>query len=71
MSKTQSQSGIKNREIEVTEFLHANAIADEDKKKKVTGVFEVTPKHIEGTQLCKVQLPCKYKDKNVTIAVYE
>jgi hypothetical protein len=71
MSKTQSQSGIKSREIEVTEFLHANAIAAEDKKKKVTGVFEVTPKHIEGTQLCEVQLPCKYKDKNVTIAVYE
>jgi len=71
MSKTQSQSGLKSREIEVTEFLHSNAIADEDKKKKVTGVFEVTPKHIEGTQLCEVQLPCKYKDKNVIIAVYE
>jgi hypothetical protein len=65
MSKTQ----IKSREIEITEFLHA--IRTGDSEKKITGVFEVIPKHIEGTQMCEVQLPCKYKDKSITIAVYE
>ena len=37
----------------------------------VTGVFKVTAKHIEGTQMCEIQLPCRYKGKNLTIVVYE
>jgi hypothetical protein len=52
-------------EIEIAKFLNVN------EQYKVTGVFEVIPKHIEGTQMCEVQLPCKYKDKNITIVVYE
>jgi hypothetical protein len=37
----------------------------------LSGTFNVTAKHIEGTQLCSIELPCKYKDKNLTIVVYE
>lgn len=33
-------------------------------------VFIVKAKHIEGTQLCSIELPCKYKDKELTILVY-
>jgi hypothetical protein len=38
---------------------------------KATGAYRVRPKHIEKTRMCQVQLPCKYKDKAVTIVVYE
>lgn len=38
---------------------------------KAPKVFRVTAKHIEGTQMCKIELPCKYKDKELTIVVYE
>jgi hypothetical protein len=40
-------------------------------KSAPSGIFHVTAKHIEGTQMCEVQLPCRYKDKNLTIVVYE
>jgi hypothetical protein len=53
------------QEIEITEFLNAN------EQKEISGVFQVTAKHIEGTQLCSIELPCKYKDKELTIVVYE
>jgi hypothetical protein len=53
----------KTQEIGITEFLNGS--------KNITGVFEVTAKHIEGTEMCSVELPCKYKDKNITVAVYE
>lgn len=36
-----------------------------------TAVYKVKAKHIEGTQLCSIELPCKYKDKELTIVVYE
>ena len=35
------------------------------------GMFKVKAKHIEGTQLCSIELPCKYKDKELTVVVYE
>jgi hypothetical protein len=38
---------------------------------KLSGVFNVTAKHIEGTQMCEVQLPCRYKGKDLVIAVFE
>lgn len=34
-------------------------------------VFSVTAKHIEGTRLCSVELPCKYKNKSLTVVVFE
>lgn len=38
---------------------------------KLSGIFKVKAKHIEGTQLYSIELPCKYKDKELTIVVYE
>lgn len=35
------------------------------------GVYAVKAKHIEGTQLCSIELPCKYKDKELTVVIYE
>jgi hypothetical protein len=36
-----------------------------------SGIYRVTARHIEGTQMCEIQLPCKYKDKNLVVLVYE
>ena len=41
------------------------------KNRKISGTYRVKAKHIEGTQLCSIELPCKYKDKELTIVVYE
>lgn len=33
--------------------------------------FVKQAKHIEGTELCSIELPCSYKDKTVSILVSE
>jgi hypothetical protein len=63
MSRTTTTK--QTQEIEIGKFLDTKA------EKEISGVFEVTAKHIEGTQLCSIELPCKYKDKELTIVVYE
>ena len=36
-----------------------------------SNVFRVIAKHIEGTRTCSIELPCKYKNKILTVVVYE
>lgn len=38
---------------------------------RLSGIFTTKAKHIEGTQLCSVELPCRYRDKELIIVVYE
>ena len=38
---------------------------------RLSGIFETKAKHIEGTQSCSVELPCRYKEKSLVIVVYE
>lgn len=56
-------SQIQIKEIAPTEFLNGG--------KNLQAVYEVTAKHIEGTNLCEINLPCKFAGKSITVAVYE
>ena len=38
---------------------------------KLSAIFKVKAKHIPNTKLCSIELPCKYKDKELIIVVYE
>ena len=37
----------------------------------LTGVYKMKAKHIQGTKLCSLEVPCKYRGKEVIVGVYE